>query len=58
MNQPAAGEKKFGENTVAETSFRDKERKWSLRQKNWKFNFFLKNEKIKKQIMVLQNFGK
>ena len=49
FSQPAAGEKKFGENTVAETSFRDEERKRSLRQKNWKFNFFLKNEKKQKQ---------
>ena len=40
--------KKFGENTVAETSFRNEQRKRSLRQKNWKFNFFLKNEKKKK----------
>ena len=37
---PPQAKKKFGENTVAETSFR----------KNWKFNFFLKNEKKKKTI--------
>ena len=49
FSQPAAGEKYFGKNTVAETSFPDEERKLSLRQKNWKFNFFLKNEKKKKQ---------
>jgi hypothetical protein len=49
FSQPAAGENKFGKNTVAETNFRDEERKRSLRQKNWKFNFFLKNERKKKQ---------
>ena len=47
FSQPAAGKKQFGENTAAETSFRDEERKRSMRQKNWKFNFFLKNEKKK-----------
>ena len=47
FSQPAAGEKNFGENTVAETNFRDEERKRSLRQKNGKFNFFLKNKKKK-----------
>ena len=35
----------FGKNTVAETSFRDNERKRSLRQKNWLF-IYKKNGKI------------
>ena len=53
---PPQAKKKFGENTVAETSFRDEERKRSLRQKNWKFNFFLKNEKKKKQYFIIRDF--
>ena len=54
FSQPAAGDKTFGENTVTETSFRDEEKKRSLRQKNWKFNCFLKNEK-NKTIPVVPN---
>ena len=36
----------FGKNTVAETSFRDEERKRSLRQENWLFIYKKKNGKI------------
>ena len=53
---PPQAKKNSGENTVAETSFRDEERKRSLRQKNLKFNFFLKNEK-KKTIVPPNPYG-
>ena len=45
FNQPAAGEQKFEENTVAETCFPDEERKRSLGQKNRLF-ISKKNGKI------------
>ena len=45
INQHAAGEKNFGKNTVAETTFCDKQRKRSLRQENWLFIYKKKMER-------------
>ena len=45
FSQPATGEKKIVENTVAETSFFNEKRKRSLRQKNRLF-IYKKNGKI------------
>ena len=50
FSQPAAGDKKFEENTVFETSFRDEERKRS-RQENWLF-IYKKNGKVIASVTV------
>jgi hypothetical protein len=43
------GKKKNVEKYGAGTNFPDQEKKWSLRQKNSKFHFFLINEKKQTQ---------